>query len=138
MWTFLFSIVYSPITHAPGQLDLLYLDCRWSFGALLDFETDTISFLEAFEARALNCAMVNKDVFAVFSRDESVTLLVVEPLYRTFRHLFDSFLNCVGSCAFTRFKIVKHRNGRKEKEPKEGRIALILAQKAGKLPGSTH
>gem|GEM_PF-2305905 len=68
------------------QLELLYLDCRWSFGALLDFEADTISFLQAFEAGTLDGAMVNKDIFSAFSRDKSVTLLIVEPLYSTLRH----------------------------------------------------
>ncbi len=69
------------------RLELLYLDCRWSFGALLDFETDKIAFLEAFEAGTLDGAMVNKDIFsATLNRDKPETLLIVEPLYRTLCH----------------------------------------------------
>jgi hypothetical protein len=68
------------------QLELLYFGCRWSFGTLLDFETDTITFLKAPKTLTLDGAMVNKAIFSVFSRDKAVTLLIVEPLYRTFRH----------------------------------------------------
>ena len=68
------------------QLELLYFDCRWSFGALLNFEADTIAFLQAFEAGTLDGAVVNKNIFSVFNRDKSETLLIVEPLHSTLRH----------------------------------------------------
>ncbi len=77
------------------QLELLYFDCRWSFGALLDFETDTIAFLEAFETLTFDGAMMNKDIFSALNRDKSITLLIVEPLYCTLRHFSDFLLNCV-------------------------------------------
>ncbi len=69
-----------------GQLELLYFYCRWSFGPLLDFEADTITFLQTFEAGPLDGAMVNKNIFSVFNRDKSETLLIVEPLHSTLRH----------------------------------------------------
>jgi hypothetical protein len=78
------------------QLELPYFDCRWSFGALLNFEADTITFRKAFEAGSLDGAMVNKAIFSVFSRDKAVTLLIVEPLYRTLPHLF--LLPSAGVC----------------------------------------
>ena len=68
------------------QLKLFYFCRRWSFGALLDFETDTISFRKAPKTLTLDGAMVNKAIFSVFSRDKAITLLIVEPLYRTLRH----------------------------------------------------
>src|SRR5208283_15867 len=69
------------------QLELLHFDCSRSLGTLLNFEADTIAFLEAFEAGTFDGAMVNKHIFAaILYRDESETLLVVEPLYSTLRH----------------------------------------------------
>jgi len=55
---------------------------------MLDFETDTVSFLKAPKAGALNSAMMNEDILAALDHDKSETLLIVEPLYRTLRHLF--------------------------------------------------
>ncbi len=92
------------------QLELLYLDCRWSFGALLDFETDTIAFRKALITLAFDAAMVDKDIFSVFSRDKSVTLLIVEPLYSTLRHFSDFLLNCVSCRYISEAKIVKQGN----------------------------
>jgi hypothetical protein len=43
---------------------------------------------------------VNKDIFsATLYRNESVTLLIVEPLYSTLRHFSDFLLNYV-SCSY--------------------------------------
>jgi hypothetical protein len=79
------------------QLELSYLDRRWSFGALFNFEADTISFGKALKTRTFDGAMVNKDIFAaIIYRDESETLLIVEPLYRTLRHnLSNPFISCL-------------------------------------------
>ena len=65
-------------------LELLYLDCRRSFGALFNFKADTVTFLQAFEAGSFDGAMMNKDILsAIVNRDKSETLLIVEPLYCT-------------------------------------------------------
>ena len=98
------------------QLELLYFDCRWSFGALLNLEADTVAFRKAFKAGTLDAAMVNKDIFPVFSRDKSVTLLIVEPLYSTLRHFSDFLLNCVSCRYISGAKIVKQGNWCKPKE----------------------
>ncbi|SPF44048.1 hypothetical protein SBDP1_480031 [Syntrophobacter sp. SbD1] len=77
--------------HLIEQLELLYPDRRWSFGALLNFETYTIAFLQAFEAGGFNGAMVNKNIFsATLNRDKSEALLIVEPLHSTLRHSFSN------------------------------------------------
>ncbi len=69
------------------QLELLYFGCRWSFGALLNLEADTISFRKALKTFTFDGAMVNKDIFAaILYRNKSKTLLIVEPLYSTLRH----------------------------------------------------
>jgi hypothetical protein len=68
------------------RLEFPYFDSRRSLGALLDFETDAIAFLQTFEAGALDTAMVNKDIFAALNLDKSETFLIVEPLYRTMCH----------------------------------------------------
>lgn len=75
------------------SLEFLYLDRRWSFGALLDFETYPVAFRQALETAAFDCAVVNEDVFsAAFNRDKTKTLLIVEPLYRTLRHSLNFLL----------------------------------------------
>jgi hypothetical protein len=68
------------------QLELLYLDCRWSFGALLNFEADTITFRKALKTLSLDGTMMDEDIFPALNRNKSVTLLIVEPLYCTLRH----------------------------------------------------
>src|SRR5208282_5266061 len=68
------------------QLELLNFDCRWSFGALLNFEADASTFRKALKTLTFDGTMVNKCIFSVVRRDKSVTLLIVEPLYNTLRH----------------------------------------------------
>jgi hypothetical protein len=46
------------------QLELLHLDCRWSLGTLLNFETDTTAFSKALKTGAFDGTVVNKDIFA--------------------------------------------------------------------------
>jgi hypothetical protein len=46
------------------ELELLDLDRGRSLGALFNFEADTVTFLEAFEAGTLDGTMVNEDIFA--------------------------------------------------------------------------
>jgi hypothetical protein len=50
---------------------------------MLDFETDTIAFLQAFEAKTLNGAIVNKNILFAIDSDKSETPFVVEPGYYT-------------------------------------------------------
>lgn len=69
------------------KLDLLYPDCRWSLGPLLNFKANAVAFLEAFKAVAFNGAMVNENVFSTaINRDKPETLLIVKPFYRTLLH----------------------------------------------------
>jgi hypothetical protein len=115
------------------QLELLYLDCRWSFGALLDFEADTISFLQAFEAGTLDGAMVNKDIFSAFSRDKSVTLLIVEPLYSTLRHNSSNpFILLVSTILNTRNINVKSRWRQEIKQ----KLPSVYGKNCGASPGN--
>jgi hypothetical protein len=99
------------------QLELLHFGCRWSFGALLNFEADTISFRKALKTLTFDGTMVNEDIFSALDRDESETLLIVEPLYCTLRHFSDFLLNCVSCTFISGAKIVKQGNWRKPKEP---------------------
>lgn len=78
------------------QLQLLHLDCRWSFCTLFNLEADEVTFLQAFETGALDCTVMNKDIFpTILNRDKSKTLLIIEPLYRTLCHFFEFLLCCV-------------------------------------------
>jgi hypothetical protein len=118
------------------QLELLYFDCRWSFGALLNFEADTISFLEAFEAGTLDGAMVNKDIFSVFNRNKSETLLIVEPLYSTLRHDYSNpFILLVWTLPDTRNINVKSRRRQEIKQQRMVSAVLIFLLKMA-LPKS--
>jgi hypothetical protein len=78
------------------QLELLYFDCRWSFGALLNFEADMIAFREALKTLTFDGAMVNKDILSALNRDKSEPLFVIKPFYSTLRHLF--LIPSVGVC----------------------------------------
>jgi hypothetical protein len=98
------------------QLELLYFDCRWSFGTLLNFEADTITFRKALKTLPLDGAMMNKDIFSALNRNKSVTLLIVEPLYSTLRHFSDFLLNGVNCRHISQARIVKQGNWRKPKE----------------------
>ena len=90
------------------QLKLLYFDCRWSLGTLFNFEADTITFGKALKTGTFDGTMVHKDIFAaILYRDESKTLLIVEPLYSTLRHFSDFLLNCVNCMYISKAKIVK-------------------------------
>ncbi len=71
------------------RLEFFHPDRRRSLCALLDFEADSITFRQSLETFALYSAVMNEDVLAAaFDRDESETLLIVEPLYGTLRHNF--------------------------------------------------
>src|SRR3954469_1232452 len=58
---------------------------RRSLLALHHIEFDTLPFIERLEARGLNCGMVDEEVLAaVFRRNETKSLVVVEPFYGSF------------------------------------------------------
>ena len=52
--------------------------------ALSDVKFDGSTFFDRFEALHLQAAIVNENVLAGFVTDESVSLMVVKPLYSTF------------------------------------------------------
>jgi len=53
------------------------------------FELDLVAFLQRLEAITFNRFVMDKDVIALFSGDESITLLTIKPLYSSsFHELF--------------------------------------------------
>src|SRR3954468_10500246 len=60
-----------------------------SFLSLGGVELDLIAFFERLEARGLDSAEVNEDVFAAVVRgDKAETFCVVKPLHRAFSHCY--------------------------------------------------
>lgn len=51
-----------------------------SLGSFLDFELDSLPFVEGFIALGLDSAVVNEDVLTALTLDEPVTLAGVKPL----------------------------------------------------------
>ena len=94
--TFLSRHRWADHSQMDEQLELLYFGCRWPFGALLNFEADTISFRKALKTLTLDGAMMNKDIFSALNRNKSETFFFVEPLYSTLCHLF--LIPSVGVC----------------------------------------
>ena len=71
---------------------------RGALGALRRFEFHGLAFFERLEAGALDLGVVGEEVFAaVIRRDESKTLLVVEPLYFACSHLYFLTSNWTGA-----------------------------------------
>jgi len=56
-----------------------------AFWALSYFKFNLISFLQALVAFRRNCAVVHKYICSIFAADKTVSLGIVEPLYRTFQ-----------------------------------------------------
>jgi len=56
-----------------------------------DLECHSLTFIKGLEALALDLAVVDEDIVSVFVRDETITLVSVEPLDSTFSHSYSSF-----------------------------------------------
>jgi len=61
-----------------------YLVCLGSFLALHDIELDVVTFLQAFIAVDLNCAVMYEHIGAIVPPYESISFSVVEPFDLTF------------------------------------------------------
>ena len=69
-----------------GQLfvDFHHVSGAGAFSAFSDFKLDDIVFRQGFEALALDFGMMHKQIFGSAVRgDETISLLVAEPLYLT-------------------------------------------------------
>jgi hypothetical protein len=81
-----FGFFFTLQNPGPVFLKLFYPDCCRAFGALFHIKADSLTFFKGLETLTLNGRVVNKDIFAVISRDESITLACIEPLHCAFRH----------------------------------------------------
>jgi hypothetical protein len=52
-----------------------------AFGRIFDFELNPLTLSKDLKTFSLNTGIVDEDVFAVFLRDESESLGLIEPLY---------------------------------------------------------
>ena len=76
--------------------DSSYVNCSWTFLAVLNFELNVLAFSQSFETVTLDSGEVYKHIFAAISRsNEAKTFRLVEPLNLTFNlcHLQNS-LDC--------------------------------------------
>jgi hypothetical protein len=69
-----------------ANLLLHHVDRGGPLAALLDVERHPVALGEGLEAGALNGGIVNEDVVPFFPRDETKTLLLIEPLNDTCCH----------------------------------------------------
>lgn len=69
-----------------SDLQGVYIFGGGPFGRFFDFESDPLTFAEGLEPGSLDCGKVDKNVLAAVLLNESVALLLIEPLYSSFRH----------------------------------------------------
>lgn len=65
-----------------------------SFSSLLFIKSHSLAFAQRLETLTLDGSVMHKNVLSGISFNKTITFLIIEPLYSTFRH-FKSFLNCV-------------------------------------------
>ena len=65
--------------------------CR-TLGTLDDVEFHARPLIESLESVAADCGIVDEDVTAVILRDETETLVCIEPLHRSLYHYNNSFV----------------------------------------------
>ena len=82
---FLLKVIYLlPCSFADAGDFTLQFDNVGSLRAFLAVDyvkRNLLTFIESFEALALNCAEVNENVFTLVCGDESVPFALVKPLY---------------------------------------------------------
>jgi len=76
------------------SLERLNVGCLPAFGSFDYVELDGLTFLEAFEAVRVYGGVVNEDVFAILTADETKSLCIVKPLHCSLFHV-DVFLKAL-------------------------------------------
>jgi hypothetical protein len=62
-----------------------------SFGSLRDVELDLLPFAQRAEAISLNSRVMDENIRSILTRDESISLRIVEPLHLAGCHLLPSY-----------------------------------------------
>ena len=78
-----------------GDLDRLYVGCRFALWPVLNIKADGLTFLQAFETAILDSTEMHEHVGSVFSLDKAEALAFIEPLnfslHSRFNHPFMNF-----------------------------------------------
>lgn len=75
-----------------SQLDLMNSYRLRPFGPFFHFEGHLFSLAQRSKTLSNNCRMMDENITLILGLDETITLLVIEPLYTTFRHLKNPFM----------------------------------------------
>ena len=67
-------------------LELYNVGCLGAFGRVDNVERDVLTFGQGFESAVLNVAEMDEYIAAIFTRNETKTLGIIEPLYCTIFH----------------------------------------------------
>ncbi len=70
----------------PDSVRYSYIAGLEPFGILNNFELDDLALFQGLEPLALDGGMMDKDIFPAFPVYEPVSLLVIEPFYRSSFH----------------------------------------------------
>ena len=68
-----------------GDLQFYYVLSLWATVALNDVELNALTFVQSFEAFALDCAEVYENIVSAFYLNESETFFCVKPFYCSVR-----------------------------------------------------
>jgi hypothetical protein len=75
---------------------------------LNDVEFNPFPFRKGLEALTLDGGVMDKDIAAIILRDEPEALRIVEPLYRSLRHLLELLLSRIEATTVTSKKPLSH------------------------------
>jgi hypothetical protein len=80
------------------RLNLGYSNCLGTLGSRFYLEPYFFPLAQRPETVSNNSRVMDKHVTLILCLDETITLLVIEPLHATFRHFLDPFLLAVFYC----------------------------------------
>ncbi len=69
------------------------LSC-WAFGTINYIKLDACTLIKGLEAVALNCGVMNENIFSAILLNKTKTLRIIKPFYCTFCHFYYSLILC--------------------------------------------
>ena len=75
-----------------GWLQFFYVNSPWALGAFFAFEAYCITLGKGLETVALDGAVMDEVLVAIFARYKAKTLGIIEPFHCSFNHLLSSLL----------------------------------------------
>jgi len=75
-----------PYIFSVKRLNYAYIDCRWAFFTLLDFEGNPVAFIQRFKAAGIDSGKMNEHIRTIFLLDKPVAFAAVKPFDYSIRH----------------------------------------------------